>query len=126
MIVRSPVLSRELRRGKTLNWGNYIQEDPENTYLEEWLCHKTTNKIWNLDKFEQIRLVVSNKPVADAIKITAYEDYWFQIYGILKNNNPTRLHGYCTYWLEENFPTSQPLWVWIEEAQWELQQPYSA
>ena len=84
--------------------------------VDEWLCHRITNKLWNLDKFKQIRIVVSTKFVANTLQIKPHKQYYSSITGILKNNRPTQLHDFCQDWLEDKFPTYPTLWVWIEEA----------
>ena len=122
MIVRSPKLfKKQTPEGKS-HFGNFQNKQVFSfkDWGDCWVCYDTANKIWNLDKFEQIRVVASDKSIPQAVGIvddlwSSESIAWGNVTGLCFNS--TMLWDSLSEWLRESFPKgTKNLWVWIEEA----------
>ena len=129
MLVRSPKLFKEQSSVCGSHFGNF--QNSQDSFFKDWndcwVCYDIANRVWNLDEFEQIRVVVSDKSIPQAVRIVDvrivdnpwdsefWSNAWEEVTGLRVNS--IMLWTSLSEWLQESFPKgTDTLWVWIEEA----------
>ena len=107
MIVRSPVLTDDC----TGDWSDGGAKQGSSL----WLCCCIANRIWFMDSFSKIRMVVSDERVEDAVRITAADADPEWTFVIVPDEGKCLVYTDFEKMLRE-FDPKKPVWVWIEEA----------
>ncbi len=114
MIVRSPVLTEDYD-------GDWSLPVKGQLFPDLWLCHHVANRIWFMNSFSKIRMVVSDQPVEDAVRIRAWSggggsgrQTWDN--AVVPDEGKVLLYSSFEDFLKKDFSPLIPVWVWIEEA----------